>query len=163
MFSPLVLTVWILEVLMKTNARMVSVMVCWALAFAASLMGAETVPGPSKRLIACLVQVESRGDSRAIGDKHLKNKAYGPLQIRKPACDDVNKRFGKQYSPEQCLGNLELSTEIFHLYMKMYATEKRLGHVPTDEDCARIWNGGPNGYKKPETEAYWQKVLKEGL
>ena len=127
----------------------------------ASLSGAEATPGPSKRLIACLVRVESGGDLNAIGDKNLKDKAYGPLQIRKPACDDVNRKFGKRYAPEQCLGNLEISTEIFNLYMKMYATKARLGHVPTDEDCARIWNGGPNGWKKPSTEAYWQKALKE--
>ncbi len=146
---------------MKTYGRLASFFAVALLSVAGSLTASETVPGPGKRLIACMVQVESRGNARAIGDRHLKNKAYGPLQIRKPACDDVNKRFGKAYAPEQCLGNLELSTEIFHLYMKMYATEKRLGHVPTDEDCARIWNGGPNGWEKPSTEAYWQKVLKE--
>ena len=28
----------------------------------------------------------------------------------------------------------------------------------TDEDRARIWNGGPNGYKKQATVKYWKKV-----
>ena len=42
--------------------------------------------------------------------------------------------------------------------MKHYATEARLGHPPTNEDLARIHNGGPDGYKKPATVGYWQKV-----
>ena len=46
-------------------------------------------------------------------------------------------------------------------YMNRYATKRRLnGRKPTDEDIARIHNGGPNGYRKPETEAYWNKVKK---
>ena len=141
------------------------VSVVGALACAGGLLAGEPDPDPvpTKRLIACLVEVESRGDLHAIGDKHLRNKAYGPLQIRKPACDDVNRRFGTAYAPEQCLGNLELSTEILRRYMEMYATEKRLGRAPTDADCARIWNGGPNGWKKPSTEGYLRKVVKAGL
>jgi hypothetical protein len=29
---------------------------------------------------------------------------------------------------------------------------------PTDEILARNWNGGWNGYRKPSTLKYWQKV-----
>ena len=34
----------------------------------------------------------------------------------------------------------------------------RLGRTPTNEDLARIHNGGPNGYKKTATDGYWKKV-----
>ena len=44
--------------------------------------------------------------------------------------------------------------------MKRYATRARLGRSPTDQDLARIHNGGPNGYKNPATLGYWQKVKK---
>ena len=44
--------------------------------------------------------------------------------------------------------------------MERYATKIRLGHDPTDEDIARIHNGGPNGYKNPNTVQYWEKVKK---
>ena len=44
--------------------------------------------------------------------------------------------------------------------MNHYATQARLGHAPTDEDLARIHNGGPNGYKKSATLGYWEKVKK---
>ena len=33
-------------------------------------------------------------------------------------------------------------------YMDRYTIETRLGHPATDEDMARIHNGGPNGYSK---------------
>lgn len=42
--------------------------------------------------------------------------------------------------------------------MSHYATVARLGHVPTDEDIARIHNGGPNGYREANTVAYWRRV-----
>jgi hypothetical protein len=45
--------------------------------------------------------------------------------------------------------------------MARYATSKRLGRPVTDQDRARIWNGGPNGYKKKATLGYWAKVRKE--
>lgn len=116
---------------------------------------------PSATLIEALIQVESGGDDSAVGDKNLKNKAYGCLQIRKPCVDDVNKAYGTNYSAEDCRNNRELSIKIFELYMKLYATKKRLGREPTDEDRARIWNGGPNGWKKSSTEKYWTKVKDE--
>jgi len=40
--------------------------------------------GPSGKLTQALIQVESGGDDWAIGDKKLKKKAYGPVQVRQP-------------------------------------------------------------------------------
>lgn len=115
---------------------------------------------PSQALVDALIQVESGGDDVAVGDKNIKNPAYGCLQIRKPCVDDVNRVHGTDYRPEDCLDNRELSVWICERYIELYATEKRLGREPTDEDRARIWNGGPNGYKKKSTEGYWKKVEK---
>ena len=77
--------------------------------------------------------------------------ATGPLQIHRACWEDV-KRDGENYS--DCEG-LDYSIQIFQRYMQRYATEKR---CVTDQDRARIWNGGPNGYKKKSTEVYWEKV-----
>lgn len=109
-------------------------------------------------LIDALIEVESNGDDNAIGDMHLQNRAHGCLQIRLPVCIDVNNRFGTNIQPEDMLGDRSLSIDTFHKYMSIYATAGRLGREPTDEDCARIWNGGPNGYKSSATLHYWQKV-----
>ena len=35
---------------------------------------------------------------------------------------------------------------------------RRTGRIPTEETYARIWNGGPDGWEKPTTAAYWRKV-----
>lgn len=116
---------------------------------------------PPDRLTQALIQVESRGNDHAVGDKHLTDKAYGVLQIRKPCLDDVNNRYGTKHSPQDMLGNRSLSVWVCHKYLEMYATQKRLGRVPTDEDKARIWNGGPGGWRRASTIQYWTKVQKE--
>ena len=115
---------------------------------------------PSDTLIQALIKVESKCNDGALGDIHLKQKAHGCLQIRQPVCDDVNRRFGTACRAEDCLGNRELSIWLCKKYTSMYATAERIGRVPTDEDVARIWNGGPNGYRRKSTEAYWAKVKK---
>ena len=35
---------------------------------------------------------------------------------------------------------------------------RRTGRIPTAEAYARIWNGCPDGWRKPTTAAYWRKV-----
>ncbi len=119
-----------------------------------------TSPPEKKKLVDALIQVESQGNDNAIGDKHLNEKAYGCLQIRKPCVSDVNKVFGTNYIAEQMLGNRQLSLWVFSKYMELYAVEAKLGRVVTDEDRARIWNGGPTGYKRTSTIPYWEKVKK---
>lgn len=113
---------------------------------------------PSDKLIAALIQHESSGDDSKVGDLKLKNKAYGCLQIRKPCIDDFNAANGTKHWPQDCLGKRELSIQICRWYINHYANEKRLGHVPTDQDKARIWNGGPDGYDKESTLGYWREV-----
>jgi hypothetical protein len=111
-----------------------------------------------QRLVDALIQVESGGDDFAEGDKHLADHAFGCLQIRSPVCIDVNQRFGTNIKPEDMLGNRALSIDTFAKYMQIYATAGRLGRPVTDEDRARIWNGGPNGYQNNSTLGYWDKV-----
>jgi hypothetical protein len=113
---------------------------------------------PSEELIQALITVESNGNDNAHGDLHLKAQAYGCLQIRQPVCDDVNRKLGTHYQAEEMLGQRELSVKICKIYIDIYATAKRLGHEPTNEDMARIWNGGPQGWKRSSTVAYWEKV-----
>jgi len=110
------------------------------------------------QLIVAIAYKESSGCDVAIGDRALRNKAYGYLQIRQPVCDDVNRRFGTQYCATDCQGNRTLSIDVFHKYQSIYATKERLGREPTAEDMARIWNGGPDGWHKSSTVTYWQQV-----
>ncbi len=113
---------------------------------------------PSDELLQALILIESSDNDMAVGDKHLQQKAYGCLGIRQPCVDDYNRWNKTSFSAEECLGNRSLSVMICRDYIDHYATAKRLGRVPTDEDKARIWNGGPNGWRKSSTEKYWKKV-----
>lgn len=113
-----------------------------------------------RKLVNAIIQVESGGNDWAIGDQHLVDWAYGPLQIRKPYLDDVNKANGTYYVPRDMLGNRRLSIWVFEKYMDIYASEKMLGRPARNEDIARIHNGGPQGYKSEATKEYWQRILK---
>lgn len=109
-------------------------------------------------LVEALIQVESTGNDRAFGDRHMQEKAYGPLQVRQPCVDDVNRRYGTRIKAKDLLGDRAKSVWVCQKYLEMYATQKRLGKEPTLEDMARIWNGGPNGWKSSATKKYWSKV-----
>lgn len=113
-----------------------------------------------RTLVDALIIVESNGNDFAVGDLNLKDKAYGCLQIRQPVCDDINRAFGTSYKADQMLGNRELSIWVFNKYMELWATKQNVGGDVTDEHRARIWNGGPKGYKKTATVAYWEKAKK---
>lgn len=118
---------------------------------------ADTMNDP---LIAALIRVESHGNDYAVGDRGKHEMAYGALQIRKPCVDDVNRRFGTKYQAKDMLGNRALSVWVCQKYIETYAAPKWLGKEPTLEDKARIWNGGPGGWKKSVTVVYWTKVQK---
>ena len=106
-----------------------------------------------ERLIAAIIAVESGGAD----DARDAAGAVGCMQIHPVVVDDVNRRCGTRYAYADRYSRAK-SREIFHLYMGLYATRKRLGRRVTDEDRARIWNGGPNGYAKKSTAKYWAKV-----
>lgn len=107
-------------------------------------------------LILALIMVESGGDNFAIGDN---GRAYGCLQIHEICVKDVNRIYGTNYVHEDAF-HREKAIRICELYLSYYASEKSLGRKATFEDMARIWNGGPNGYKKESTLKYWRKVEK---
>ena len=106
---------------------------------------------PSPYLLIALIWQESGGDDRALGDN---GNAFGCLQIWDSYFLDALGRKGAR----ECLGNRTLSILVFNRYMARYATEKRLGRPVTDQDIARIHNGGPSGWKRPTTLVYWWQV-----
>ena len=104
---------------------------------------------------------ESSNRAKVVGDKHLRNKAYGLMQIRKPCLNDVNRVYGTSYTRQDCL-NPKTSKIIFSKYIsywgkRYYINNKR---IPSYQTLARIWNGGPKGYKKNSSKKYWKSVSK---
>ena len=55
-------------------------------------------------------------------------------------------------------GSTAYSERVIRAYMCRYATEERIGRPVTDEDIARIHNGGPNGWRRASTDEYWERV-----
>jgi transglutaminase-like putative cysteine protease len=82
-------------------------------------------------------------------------------QIRKIYVKDVN-RFSKCKWFEIDVMNKRYSEEMMREYWYHYASRYRLNESKpvTYEVLARIHNGGPNGYKKASTLAYWERVKK---
>lgn len=111
----------------------------------------------SDRLLEAMIQVESSGDDHARGDG---GRSWGCLQIRQEYVDDVNEYAGTSYTHDDAFDR-EKAKDMVRKYMQRYATKRRLGHDPTDEDIARIHNGGPNGYNSPNTQHYWSLVRAE--
>ena len=109
-------------------------------------------------LLDSICKVESNCDSSEVGDGGL---AIGAYQIHRVYWQDAveyDPSIGGSYS--DCYDK-DYAEKIVLAYWKRYATEKRLGRKVTDEDRARIHNGGPNGYKKSCTIDYWSKVERE--
>lgn len=102
-------------------------------------------------LISALIAVESGGQDMAIGDG---NRARGPLQIHKAVVEDVNRFAGTSYS-WQGMTNRVAARQVCYLYLQRYAKGS------SNEEAARIWNGGPTGPSKTATKAYWARVNRE--
>lgn len=126
----------------------------------------EVLPPPVKeselpKLVRAIILVESANKDYPNGNDYARGdggRAYGCMQIHQGTLLDVNAFSNTNYKLQDLLGNRKLSAWVFEQYMKLYAREKRIGRLVTDEDRARIWNGGPNGYKKLSTVKYWNAV-----
>ena len=106
-------------------------------------------------LLLAIAMVESSGNPKAIGDDGL---SWGLYQIRPEYVEDVNRILGSDEYIHRDAFNPVYARRLAEIYLNHYATPERLGRPVTDEDRARIHNGGPNGWKKPHTKEYWRKV-----
>lgn len=121
---------------------------------------------PLDKLIAAMIEVESNGDDNAIG----RNGEVGCLQIKEIVVKDVNRIISttpafihNDLFDMDDRYNRKKSIEICTIYMRYYgfkASNENFSYNTTMEMCARIWNGGPNGWRLASTEKYWQKVQK---
>lgn len=113
-----------------------------------------SLPIISAALIAALIQVESRGRDQITGDN---GKAFGCLQIREEVLADVRRLTGINLRLQDMFDR-KISVQVCAYYLGYWGDSERLGHVATNEDLARIWNGGPDGWRQTETWGYWLKV-----
>ena len=128
------------------------------LTIVATLEGSET--GKVSRhvkLLAAMCEVESNGDCSKIG----KVGELGCYQIRECFWIDALEHDPSIGGVYEDVIDREYAEKCIYAYWARYATEKRLGRPVTDEDRARMHNGGPNGHKKNSTIKYWNKIQNE--
>ena len=109
-----------------------------------------------KILIQALIMTETGGDDSAIGDKGL---AYGALQVHQGVIDDVNRIYGMKLTHKDMF-NRHNAIFVCFAYLRYWTLQyyKKTKKMPTYEVLARIWNGGPEGYKHKDTDEYWAEV-----
>jgi len=110
-------------------------------------------------LLEALIQVESKGNENAVGDKHLSRPSVGVLQLRPVMVREVNRilkkhKVKKKYTLEDRYSR-EKSIEMFYIWQSFHHLND------SDEIIARCWNGGPKGWKRNSTLHYWDKVQSE--
>ena len=76
-------------------------------------------------------------------------RSVEPITIKKH--DPSLRDGGKSYVNVSGPGSMEYSERVIQAYMNRYATKARLGRKVTDQDIARIHNGGPNGFRNSST------------
>ena len=110
--------------------------------------------------ITALIAVESGGNINAVGDTHLRNKAYGLAQIRQPYLDDVNRIAGTAYTLQEVASSRALTAWTVTRYVRHYGERyTRITGLPlTYEIASRIHNGGPDGWRKSSTIPHWRKM-----
>jgi hypothetical protein len=142
---------------MKTIHRNIIIAVLFVCGILASL--AAAVPPPSDfntdRILDAIRQVETGGcknPSEAVGDG---GKAIGPFQIHLGYWKDAvafDKSLGGTYN--DCR-KPEYARRVVRAYLTRY------GRGKTNEEMARIHNGGPRGHRKSATLEYWERVKRE--
>lgn len=128
--------------------RLIFIVLNVGLFLATSSMGVVRSIPKTKSLIDAIIHVESRGNVRAYNSKE---DAVGCLQIRPIMLREVNRLLGCCKYTLADRWSKEKSIEMFNVIRDHTKN-------PTDEILARNWNGGWNGYKKPSTLEYWNKV-----
>ena len=121
-----------------------------------SLLTAPLTEKEMTDVLAAIRIVESNDDPNAVGDG---GDSIGCYQIQKCYWLDAKEFSDLDGTYLDCY-NRGYADRTVRCYMDRYATERRLGREVTQEDVARIHNGGPNGYKKECTKKYWSKVKK---
>ena len=106
---------------------------------------------PARRgVLAAMRHVESGGNDRAVGDA---GRSRGPLQCGRAAWNEAC-RYGRvKWDYDRLAWSYPHSARVVGWYAARWGAK-------TDEQVARIWNGGPGGAKKRATLSYWRQVQK---
>ena len=97
-----------------------------------------------------------------VGDKHLKNKAYGLGQVRLTALNDVNRIYGTEFSMDDVKNNAEKNARVALMYFN--AQRDQYGATGVVQQL-RGYNGGPGAIdgSKPNANKYADDVYGKAM
>ena len=105
--------------------------------------------------LSALALIESDNDAHKVG----KHSEVGVYQIRKACVRDVNKIWHTHFTQADCV-DTQKAKAVCLLYLTHYGDQYRAetGLAPSVTVLARIWNGGPRGWKRQSTADYAQRL-----
>ena len=106
-------------------------------------------------LFTTISKIESSEGLFVVGDG---GNAFGPLQIHKGCVNDVNKKYGTNYTHSDMF-DMEKAMDVAAMYLNINAERYNnyYNHYPTIEQLARSWNGGFGGFTNDLTLEYGNK------
>lgn len=109
-----------------------------------------------KYLIKAIAKVESN-ETNVIGDKHLKNHAYGFFQLRQTAINEVNRIYNlnKINLAEELINNIDAQVEYTVLFIKHLKDNTK-----NEKEMISAYNIGLSNVKKGKYGKYYSKILK---
>lgn len=109
-----------------------------------------------KYLIKAIAKVESN-ETNVIGDKHLKNHAYGFFQLRQPAINEINRIYNlnKINLAEELINNIDAQVEYTVLFIKHLKDNTK-----NEKEMISAYNIGLSNVKKGKYGKYYSKILK---
>lgn len=109
-----------------------------------------------KYLIKAIAKVESN-ETNVIGDKHLKNHAYGFFQLRQPAINEINRIYNlnKINLAEELMNNIDAQVEYTVLFIKHLKDNTK-----NEKEMISAYNIGLSNVKKGKYGKYYSKILK---
>ena len=107
-------------------------------------------------LIKAIAKVESN-KTNIIGDKHLKNHAYGFFQLRQTAINEVNRIYNlnKINLAEELINNVDAQVEYAVLFIKHLKDNTK-----NEKEMISAYNIGLSNVKKGKYGKYYSKILK---
>ena len=109
-----------------------------------------------KYLIKAIAKVESN-ETNVIGDKHLKNHAYGFFQLRQSAINEINRIYNlnKINLAEELIDNIDAQVEYTVLFIKHLKDNTK-----NEKEMISAYNIGLSNVKKGKYGKYYSKILK---
>ena len=109
-----------------------------------------------KYLVKAIAKVESN-ETNVIGDKHLKNHAYGFFQLRQPAINEINRIYNlnKINLAEELIDNIDAQVEYTVLFIKHLKDNTK-----NEKEMISAYNIGLSNVKKGKYGKYYSKILK---